>query len=171
MNERTRLTPNAQERVNSARELAREKLAAWGPMRVMHGSALILAILAAILPLASVTQFGLFGSSSLRMHFYDLGIGGWFVIILAVALAGAPFVVTFARRIAALGFGIASGGLGALMVPLGLATYTSIIAQLSIGYYVLFAAFALLVYAYWRRMDVFQSSTEASMTLSIGENL
>ena len=64
MSEPLKMTPEAQERVQAARELAIGKLSEWGLMRVLHGVALALIVLGCIAPVAIVTAFGFFSSSA-----------------------------------------------------------------------------------------------------------
>jgi hypothetical protein len=151
--ERTVLTPGVEERLRTARELARAKLTEWGAMRVMHGAAFALVVLAAVLPIATIARFGFLGSTTARIHFYDLGLGGWLTILLGAALGAAPFALTLTRRAVAIGFGLACGGVSMLLVPWLLSTFAGAIAYLDFGYYCLAVAFATLVVAYWRRME------------------
>jgi hypothetical protein len=150
---RTGLTPDAEERLRAARDIVQTKLTAWGPMRVMHGAALGLVLLGAILPVATVAQFGFFTSSTSGVHFYNFGFAGWLTVLVGTGLAAAPFVLRLPQRSAMIGFGLLCVGLGMLLVPYVLSTYTSNFAQLAVGYYALVAAYLLLVAAYWRRMN------------------
>jgi len=152
MNEpRTSLTPEAQERLFKARDIVQQRLRRWGPMKVAHGLCVALVLLGAVMPLATVAQYGFFTSTTSGLHFYDLGLGGWLIVLGGLALSAAPFVLTFTVRSALTAFGAACVGFGMLLVPCIISGYTGTIAQLTAGYYAILAAYVILATAYWLR--------------------
>ena len=154
MSEPLKMTPEAQERVQAARELAMGKLSEWGVMRVLHGVALTLMFLGCIAPVAIVTAFGFFSSSSSEVRLLQLGFGGVSLAIVGVALAGVPFFLVISQRVATALFGMSCLGLGIVLVPFFISQYTSMVGQLSLGYYALLFAFAVLIFAYRQRIEV-----------------
>jgi hypothetical protein len=154
MSEQFGVTPEADARMRTAVDSVTTKLAEWGAMRVLHGTALALVVLGGILPIVTVSTFGLFSSSSSSVHLPQFGMGGWLVVLVGVALGGAPFALTIPRRMATIGYGLACATFGVLLVPYFISGFTGQLAQLSFGYYSLAAAFGILLAAYWRRLFV-----------------
>lgn len=153
MSEPLKMTPQAQERVKAARELAIRKLSEWGVMRVLHGVAIALIVVGCIAPVAIVTAFGFFSSSASEVRLLQLGFGGLSLAIVGVALAVVPFFLVISQRVVTGLFGMSCLGLGIVLVPFFISQYTSMVGQLSLGYYALLCAFAVLIFAYWRRID------------------
>ncbi len=148
MSEPIKMTAGAQEQ---ARAVA-DKLSEWGIMRVLHGVALALVVIGLIAPVASFTSFGLFSSGTSAVNLLQLGMGGWILGVVSVGLAAAPFALVISKQMAIALFGLACLVLGLLLMPFFVSGYGGAFAQLSFGYYALFGALGVLVYAYWRRI-------------------
>jgi hypothetical protein len=148
---KTTVKPDVAQRVQAANFVVQSKLTTWGPLRVMHGAALVLLAIGTILPVATITQFEIFSSSTSNVRIFDFGPGGWLFLLLGVLLGAAPFVLALTRRATMAAFGAGACGLGSLLVGVVAAKPISAFAQIEFGYYALVVAFGIIVIAYWRR--------------------
>lgn len=131
-------------------ELA-NKILALGREKQLGIVAAILGLIGFFAPLASAQTGGFFGpSGEVSYSLSQAGLTGVVVLLLALALGAAPFLLPASRRNDVIYYGASAAGLGTLLsvwfVSLSLPMVISAIGHLSLAFYALLVSFGISAY-------------------------